>query len=84
MLHKASSLWSTVHSHGQLLVEKETSGSARVILKSFPSEAAHCARMMGWFEGAGALTGAKNVSVVHDVCMTRGGGDCQWQLTWGR
>ncbi len=84
LLHKASALWSTVHSHGQLLIEKETAGSARVLLTNFPSEEAHCVRMMGWFEGAGALTGAKNVNVVHDVCMVRGGGDCQWQLTWGK
>src|SRR5260221_7576617 len=84
LLHKASSPWSTVHSHGQLLVEKETSGSARVLLREFPSEEAHCARMMGWFEGAGALTGAKNVSVVQNVCVVRGGSDCEWQLTWGR
>lgn len=82
LLHKASSLWSTVHSHGQLLIENETAGSARVVLTGFPSEEAHCVRMMGWFEGAGALTGAKNVSVVHDVCMARGGADCRWQLMW--
>ena len=82
LLHKASALWSTVHSHGQLLIENETAGSARVLLTNFPSEEAHCVRMMGWFEGAGALTGAKNVSVIHDLCIVRGDGHCQWQLKW--
>lgn len=82
LLHKASTLWTTVHSHGQLLVENETNGSATLRLKNFPSELAHCARLSGWFEGAGHLTGAKNIRVLHDVCMTRGGEDCQWQLMW--
>jgi hypothetical protein len=84
LLHKASSLWSTVHSHGRLLVENESAGSARVRLVDFPSEEAHCARMGGWFEGAAEMTGAKQHRVLHDVCMARGAADCQWQLTWGK
>ncbi|SRR5258708_6199396 len=84
LLHKASSLWSTVHSHGQLLIENETAGSARIRLTDFPSEEAHCARLTGWFEGAGVMTGAKNARINHDVCMVRGASDCQWQLTWGK
>jgi hypothetical protein len=84
LLHKASSLWSTVHSHGQLLVENETAGSARIRLVDFPSEPAHCARLTGWFEGAAEMTGAKNHRILHAVCKTRGDADCQWQLTWGK
>ncbi len=84
LLHKASALWSTVHSHGQMLVEKETSNSALVRLVGFPSEEAHCARLNGWFEGAGDMTGAKTISVVHAVCMTRGAAECQWQLSWDK
>jgi hypothetical protein len=82
LLHKASALWTTVHSHGQLLVENETDTSAVVRLKGFPSEEAHCARLSGWFEGAGAMTGVKNITVRHAVCVTRGGAECQWQLSW--
>jgi len=84
LLHKASALWSTVHSHGQMLVENETSSSALVRLVDFPSEEAHCARLTGWFEGAGVMTGAKTISVIHDVCMTRGAADCQWKLAWDK
>lgn len=84
LLHKASTLWSTVHSHGRLVVENETNGAARVRLTDFPSEEAHCARLSGWFEGAGELTGAKHTAVVHDACITRGNPDCEWQLTWGK
>ena len=84
LLHKASTLWSTIHSHGRLLVENETSGAARVRLTDFPSEEAHCARLSGWFEGAGEMTGAKNASVTHNACIVRGDRDCEWQLTWGK
>jgi hypothetical protein len=82
LLRKASTLWSAVHSHGQLLVEDETKSSARVRLTGFPSEEAHCARLSGWFERAGEMTGARNAKATHDVCMVRGAADCQWQLTW--
>ena len=83
LLHKASALWSTVHSHGRLLVENETSNSATVRLVEFPSEEAHCARLTGWFEGAGEMTGAKNIAVSHPVCVARGGDECRWELAWG-
>ena len=84
MLHKASTLWSTVHSHGQLIVEKETPISARVRLRGYPSEEANCARLSGWFEGAAEMTGAKKPHVVHDACMTRGDADCEWELGWSK
>jgi hypothetical protein len=82
LLHKASTLWSAVHSQGALIIENESKGSARVRLTGFPSEEAHCARLSGWFEGAGEMTGARNAKATHDVCMGHGGTDCQWQLTW--
>jgi hypothetical protein len=82
LLRKASTLWSAVHSHGQLIVEDESKSSARVRLTGFPSQEAHCARLSGWFEKAGAMTGARNAKATHDVCMVRGAADCQWQLTW--
>lgn len=84
LLHKASALWSTVHSHGRMVIENETANSAMVRLIDFPSEEAHCARLTGWFEGAGDMTGAKNIAVSHAICMTRGGDECQWQLSWDR
>jgi len=82
LLRKASTLWSAVHSHGQLIVEDESRSSARVRLTGFPSEEAHCARLSGWFEKAGAMTGARNARATHDVCIVRGAAECQWQLTW--
>ena len=82
LMRKASRFWSTIHSHGELVVESQASHSAHVILKEFPSEPAHCARLAGWFEGAGELTGAKDVEVVHDTCIARGAPECSWQITW--
>jgi aminopeptidase N len=49
ILGKASSTWSTVHSHGEVLVENATASSARIRLRNYPSEEAHCARLTGWF-----------------------------------
>jgi predicted hydrocarbon binding protein len=82
LLHKASSLWSTVHSHGRLIVENEAPGAATIRLVDFPSEPAHCARMAGWFEGAAEMTRVKPYEVVHDQCLVRGDGECRWQLSW--
>jgi hypothetical protein len=82
LLKKASTMWGSVHSHGKLLVEDETSGSARIRLTGFPSEEAHCARLTGWFAGAGEMTGAKNPRILHTACVCRGDAECQWQLSW--
>ena len=82
LLKKASSLWSTVHSHGALAVENITDNSASIRLSDFPSEEAHCARLTGWIEGLGDMTGVRIVRVEHDACMTRGDADCRWQLQW--
>jgi hypothetical protein len=83
LLRKASSLWSTVHSHGQLMVENESAGSARIRLTGFPSQEAHCARLTGWFEGAAEMTRARNPRIIHGTCIVRGDADCQWLLSWG-
>lgn len=82
LMNKASRFWSTIHSHGELAVESTGSHAARVHLRQFPSEPAHCARLGGWFEGAGEMTGAKRVNVVHDACVARGAAECAWQIDW--
>jgi hypothetical protein len=82
LLRKASSLWTDVHSHGSLTVEHESPSSARVRLANFPSEEAHCARLTGWFEGAGEMTRVNSPRVVHDVCLMKGDTECQWYLSW--
>jgi hypothetical protein len=84
LLQKASSLWSTIHSHGELTITEETPTSAVVTLVRFPSEPAHCARLSGWFEGAGELTRVKDISVTHPVCIAKGAEECVWRLAWSK
>ncbi len=82
LLKKAATIWSTIHSHGVLTVMDQSEGMARVQLSDFPSEAANCARVTGWMEGLGVMTGVHNTRVVHGQCMTRGDRVCEWLVTW--
>ncbi len=84
ILKKSSTLWSTVHSHGSLTVVEESDFSARVRVAGYPSEAANCARLTGWMEGLGSMTGVRNARVLHDICMTRNARVCEWKLDWDK
>jgi hypothetical protein len=84
LLGKASSLWSQVHNTGVLTVTEKSDTHARVELKDFPSEPAHCARMTGWFHGLAEMTKVRNVRIEHDTCLTKGGPWCGWTLHWDR
>jgi uncharacterized protein (TIGR02265 family) len=82
LLSKASTTWSSVHNTGKMLVENQTAGSVRIRLSDFASEPAHCARLTGWFVRLSEMTGAKDVRITHDQCLTRGAADCTWELRW--
>ena len=82
IVKKAATIWSTIHSHGTITVLDRGEGHARARLSDYPSEASHCARLTGWMEGLGLMTGVRNTKVVHDVCMTRGDLVCEWAITW--
>ena len=82
LLKKASSTWSSVHDTGTMTVENQAPNSARICLRNFPSERAHCARLTGWFVGLSEMAGAKDVRIDHAVCLTRGGTECAWDLGW--
>jgi len=82
LLSKASNTWSSVHNTGQMLVEDQTPTSARIRLRNFASEPSHCARLTGWFVRLSEMTGAKDVRITHDQCVTRGASDCSWDLRW--
>ena len=82
LLGKASTMWSAINSRGTLRVEDQTSGSATVKLLDYPSEAVHCARVTGWIERMGELTGAKNVRIDQTKCYAKGAPHCEWKLNW--
>jgi hypothetical protein len=82
LLSKASNTWSSVHNTGAMSVESQTPGSARIRLHGFASVPAHCARLTGWFVRLSEMTNAKDVRILHHECITRGDGDCVWDLSW--
>jgi hypothetical protein len=82
IVNKAATIWSTIHSHGSLTVVESGEGRARARLSDYPSQEAHCARLTGWMEGLGLMTGVHNTKVVHGLCMTRGDSACEWLVTW--
>lgn len=82
LLGKAGQMWSSLYNRGELRVENQTEKSARIVLHNFPSEPAGCARITGWIERMGELTGAKNVSVQQTKCFAKGAPSCEWSITW--
>ncbi|HEV7765988.1 MAG TPA: hypothetical protein VGQ76_13370 [Thermoanaerobaculia bacterium] len=82
LLGKASQMWSSLYNHGVMRVEDQQEHSARIHVRDFPSEIASCSRATGWIEGLAELTGVKDVKVEHTRCFAKGGGWCEWTLSW--
>ncbi len=83
LLSKASQMWSTLYSRGELLVDQQTEKGARLRLLNYPSEESNCMRITGWFERMAEITGVKNVQVKQTQCFAKGAPNCEWTLTWG-
>jgi len=75
-------MWSSLYNRGELRVEDQTDGSARIRLVNFPTELAGCSRITGWIERMAELTGAKNVRIEKTACFTKGGAACEWKVEW--
>lgn len=82
LLSKASKIWSSLYSSGDLRVTSEAAKSAHIVLANFPTESVGCARITGWMERMTALTGVKNYSVRQVKCFAKGAPACEWDLTW--
>jgi predicted hydrocarbon binding protein len=82
LLGRASQMWSSLYNRGAMRVETQTDRSAVIKLVDFPSEAAGCARVTGWIERMGEMTGAKEVRVQHVQCAAKGAPQCEWTITW--
>lgn len=84
LLAKASRIWSSLYSRGELRVASESSNSALVRLVDFPTEPAGCARITGWIERMTEMTGEKNTSVTQTSCYSKGAAGCEWEIRWGK
>jgi uncharacterized protein (TIGR02265 family) len=82
LLGRASQMWSSLYSRGEMRVDEQTATSARVRLVNFPSEPAGCSRVTGWIERMAELTGVKGVVVEQTQCAARGGTCCEWRIRW--
>lgn len=82
LLSKASAMWKSLYNRGEMRVENQTEGSARIRLLDFPSEPAMCFRLEGWVEGMAKLTGAKTIHVKKTKCYAEGADCCEWNLEW--
>lgn len=82
LLGRASQMWSSLYSRGEMRVENQTEKSAHVRLVNFPSEIAGCSRVTGWIERMAELTGVKAVRVRQTECFARGGKCCLWTIEW--
>jgi hypothetical protein len=82
LLSKASPMWSTLYNRGKLAVVSQTDKSAHIRLSDFPSEPAGCARLNGWLERMGELTGVKDITIHKTACVAKGAPACEWQMSW--
>lgn len=82
LLSKASKIWSSLYSAGELRVAAEGPKGAHIVLSDFPTQPAGCARVTGWMERIAALTGVKNVVVTQTRCYSKGAPSCEWDLKW--
>jgi uncharacterized protein (TIGR02265 family) len=82
LISRASQMWSALYNRGQMRVENQTDHSVTIKLLDFPSEPAGCARITGWLERMGELTGAKNVRVQQTKCFAKRAPHCEWSIEW--
>lgn len=82
LLGKASQMWSSLYNRGEMKVYDQSEHSARIRIANFPSEVAGCSRVTGWLERMAELTGVKNIRVEQTQCFAKGGGCCEWRLSW--
>lgn len=74
-------MWSRIYDQGQMRVDSQ-SKSAVIRVTGYAGDPAGCGRASGWFRYIGELSGAKNISVVHDVCTAKGADADVWEFRW--
>jgi hypothetical protein len=83
MLRKAEKLWSVHYDSGHTIVETLPGESARLTICDYDEpHRAHCLSVLGWAEGAAAITGASILGAREETCRTRGDDKCTLFLAW--
>lgn len=83
MLRKAAKLWNVHYDSGSIDVEVLPGESARLTISDFDEpHRAHCLSVLGWAEGAAAITGASIVGAREESCRTWGDATCKLFLAW--
>lgn len=74
-------MWSRIYDAGQMRVESRGK-SAEIRVTGYPGDPSGCGRCSGWFRYIGELSGAKNLTVNHDVCTAKGHEHDVWKFSW--
>lgn len=82
LLSRASQMWSSLYSRGELRVDNQTETSARIRLVNYPSETANCLRITGWIERMAEMTTSKTIEVTQTQCFAKGAAHCEWVVKW--
>ena len=83
IISKASVIFSSYYDRGQMVVTESGAGFAVVELRDFGEPAPEfCERIAGWIVRTWELSGAKNVKIIHNTCVSRGGKVCRFEGSW--
>jgi hypothetical protein len=83
IITRAAKVWRTYYTSGEMIVPVCESGHAVVELAGFEEPARElCERLPGFFERTVELSGGREVRLVHDTCVHRGGTTCRYESWW--
>ena len=83
ILRKGSRLWDVHYDSGRLDVDIRKDEADLSIADFASPHRAHCLSVLGWAEGAGLLTGAKDIEARELGCRVKGDDACRFHIRWG-
>jgi hypothetical protein len=83
IIAKASSVYKTYYSTGELAPIISEKGHAILEMKGFSEPAPElCDRLTGWMERTLELSGATEIRMMHPQCVNRGDACCRFEGFW--
>jgi hypothetical protein len=83
MLKFTIQVWSNYYSEGKMVLVDGGPHSAHLRLEGIrTADEAMCYRVTGWLERALELAGAKDIHMMHEACVLKGGEACEWKAVW--